>query len=196
MSEYPAEFDLKGTRVTLRPFAPADLMALQDFAQAMPLHDLLFLDADIQKPEVLVEWAKAVIDGQIISLVAFDGPRVVGTAAIVRDRLGWSQHVAEMHLLVAEDYRGLGLGRTLLHHAFTMAVDGGAEKLCARMTPDQKGAISMFEEMGFRQEALLTDHVRERGGDVHDLAVYSYNVGRIGARHGADGFVGLYPDHD
>ncbi|HMT45073.1 MAG TPA: GNAT family N-acetyltransferase, partial [Chakrabartia sp.] len=64
MSEYPAEFDLKGAHVTLRPFTPADLMALQDFAQAMPLHDLLFLDADIQKPEVLVEWAKAVIDGQ------------------------------------------------------------------------------------------------------------------------------------
>ena len=66
----------------------------------------------------------------------------------MRDRLGWSQHVAEMHLLVAEDYRGLGLGRTLLQHAFTMAVDGGAEKLCARMTPAQaraKVAGSIFE---------------------------------------------------
>lgn len=196
MSEFPIEVDLRGRRIFIRPFAPADLMALQGFAQAMPLHDLLFLDADIQKPEVLVEWAKAVIDGQIVSIVAFLDKRMVGTAAIVRDRLGWSQHVAELHLLVAEDFRGLGLGRSLLQHSFTLAVDGGAEKLCARMTPDQKGAMAMFEEMGFRQEALLTDHVRERGGDVHDLAVYSYNVGRIGARHGADGFAGLYPDHD
>ena len=196
MSDFPFEVSLRGHRVVLRPFGDDDLAQLQAFAQAMPLHDLLFLDADIQQPQVLRAWAKAVGEGDIISLIALEGDAIVGTAAIVRDKMGWSQHVAELHLLVAEDFRGLGLGRSLLQHSFALAVDGGAEKLCARMTPDQRGAIAMFEEMGFRQEALLTDHVRERGGKVHDLAVYSLNVGRIGASHGADGFEDLYPSHD
>ena len=125
-------------------------------------------------------------------MLAWLDNKVVGTSAIVRDRLGWSPHVAEIRLLIGEDVRGLGLGRMLLQHSFTMAVDGGAEKLIARMTPDQKGAIAMFEEMGFRGEALLRDHVRDRNGVAHDLAIFSLNVGRIGASHGAYGFSEVY----
>lgn len=196
MSDFPATLDCKGRAVLLRPFEPRDLIELQRFAQSLPLHDLLFLNQDIQKPEVLLAWAQAVIDGRITSLLAFDGETAVGMSAIIRDRFGWSQHVAELHLLVAEDWRGLGLGRALLHHSFTLAIDAGAEKLCAKMTPDQKGAIAMFEEMGFRQEAMLTDHVREREGPVFDLAIYSFNIGRIGARHGAEGFGDVFARHE
>jgi GNAT superfamily N-acetyltransferase len=153
---------------------------------------VLFLGRDIQHPKVIKAWAESIAEGDIVSLLAWRDGKVVGTSAIVRDRLGWSPHVAEMRLLVSEDMRGLGLGRMLLQHSFTLAVDGGAEKLIARMTPDQKGAIAMFEEMGFRGEALLRDHVRDRNSDVHDLAIFSLNVGRIGASHGAYGFSDLY----
>jgi hypothetical protein len=57
----------------------------------------------------------------------------------------------------------------------------------ARMTPDQRGAIALFEEMGFRGEAMLRDHVRDREGKVHDLAILSLDVARMEAQHGAFG---------
>jgi L-amino acid N-acyltransferase YncA len=192
VSDFPQVIDCKGTAVTLRLFAPGDMAAVEAFAATVPVHDLLFLGRDIQHPKVIRAWAESIVEGDIVSLLAWQGPNVVGTSAIVRDRLGWSPHVAELRLLVSEDMRGVGLGRALLHHAFAQAVDNGAEKLFARMTPDQKGAISMFEEMGFRGEALLRDHVRDRDGAVHDLAIFSLNVGRIGASHGAYGFSDLY----
>ncbi len=192
MSEYPQNVDCKGTSIRLNTFQPGDMAAVEAFARTVPDHDLVFLGRDIRHPKVIKAWAEAILEGDIVSLIAWHGDKVVGTTAIVRDRLGWSPHVAELRLLVAEDLRGNGLGRTMLQHSFTMAVDSGAEKLFARMTPDQKGAIAMFEEMGFRGEALLRDHVRDGQGDVHDLAVYSLNVGRIGASHGAYGFSDLY----
>jgi GNAT superfamily N-acetyltransferase len=192
VNDFPQTIDCKGTPVTLNSFQVGDMAAVEAFAQTVPMHDLLFLGRDIRHPKVIRAWAESIVEGDIVSLLAWLGPKVVGTSAIVRDRLGWSPHVAEIRLLVSEDVRGLGLGRMLLQHSFAMAVDGGAEKLIARMTPDQKGAISMFEEMGFRGEALLRDHVRDGNGEVHDLAIFSLNVGRIGASHGAYGFSEVY----
>jgi L-amino acid N-acyltransferase YncA len=52
--------------------------------------------------------------------------------------------------------------------------------LTARMTPDQRGSITLFEETGFRGEAMLRDHVRDRDGNVFDLAILSLDLRRAG----------------
>ena len=44
------------------------------------------------------------------------------------------------------------------------------------MTLDQKGAIATFESLGFRPEALLRDHVKDRQGGLHDLIMMSHRV--------------------
>ena len=188
MSDYPKMVDCGGMAITLTPFEATHLGSVREFAQSLPPHDLLFLSRDIQHPKVIDAWINSIADGEISSLVALDGDKVVGTTAIVRDLLGWSSHVAELRILISEDMRGKGLGRILLQHCVTDAVDNGAEKLMARMTPDQRGAIQLFEEMGFRGEAMLRDHVRDRDGKVHDLAILSLDVARVGAQHGAFGF--------
>lgn len=188
MSEYPKTVDCGGTAIVLQPFEAANLSAVKAFAEKLPAHDLLFLARDIRHPKVINAWIDAIADGEITSLIALDGETVVGTTAIVRDPLGWSSHVAELRILIAEDMRGKGLGRVLLQHSFADAVDAGAEKVMARMTPDQRGAIALFEEMGFRGEAMLRDHVRDREGKLYDLAILSLDVARVGAQHGAFGF--------
>ena len=67
------------------------------------------------------------------------------------------------------------------------SVDLGASKVTARMTPDQTGAITLFEECGFRTEALLHDHVRDDEGTEHDLAVLFMKPDRESARREAFG---------
>jgi L-amino acid N-acyltransferase YncA len=188
VSDYPKIVDCGGSALTLRGFESSDLAAVKTFASELPAHDLLFLSRDIQHPKVITAWFDAIADGTISSLLALSGDVVVGSTAIVRDHHGWSPHVAELRVLIAEEYRGKGLGRILLQHCFTDAVDAGAEKLIARMTPDQRGAISLFEEMGFRGEAMLRDHVRDHEGTVHDLAILSLDVARVAAQHRAFGF--------
>jgi RimJ/RimL family protein N-acetyltransferase len=188
VSDYPKTLSCGGKQLILRNFVASDLATVLKFASELPPHDLLFLTRDIQHPKVITAWLDAIADNRIQSLLALDGDRVVGSTAIVRDERGWSPHVAELRLLIAEDFRGQGLGRILLNHCFADAVDAGAEKLIARMTPDQRGAIALFEEMGFRGEAMLRDHVKNHDGSVHDLAILSLNVARLGAQHGALGF--------
>jgi RimJ/RimL family protein N-acetyltransferase len=166
---------------TIRRFRSADRDAMLAFAQGLPEHDLLFLGRDLRQPRVIEAWLGAIEDGWIDSLVAEDaaapGSPVVGTAALVRDPLGWSAHVGEVRLLVSADRRGAGLGRDLLEAVFAIAHAHGLAKLTAAMTPDQAGAVQLFESLGFRQEALLRGQLRDGGGTRHDLAILAYDAG-------------------
>ena len=164
--------------VTVRPIEAGDAPAILSFAGALPPHDLLFLSRDIRSDRVVSAWLRAAGAGAVQSLVAVADGAVVATTALVRDGLGWSGHVAELRLLVAPAWRGKGLGRALLEASVHAAAADGAGKIVAYMTPDQRGAITMFEECGFRAEALLRDHVRDAAGDAHDLVLLSLDIGK------------------
>lgn len=173
----------------IRRFEPADRDRMLAFAKGLPEHDLLFLGRDLRHPRVIEAWLAAVEEGSIDSFIAehSEGGQVLGTAALVRDPLGWSAHVGEVRLLVSSERRGAGLGRDLLECVFAVARDRGLAKLTAAMTPDQAGAVALFESLGFRGEALLKDHVQGRDGEQHDLAILSYDAGRVATRHEAFG---------
>jgi L-amino acid N-acyltransferase YncA len=174
--------------ITIRRFRSGDADAMLRFGRALPEHDLLFLSRDIKHPKVVEAWVQAIESGEIDSFVAEDGDAIVATCALVRDPLGWSAHVGEVRLLVAPQLRGQGVGRRLLDEMMRAAESHQLAKLVARMTPDQRGAIALFEESGFRGEALLRDHVRDREGRLHDLAILSLDLGTHAARHAAFGF--------
>ncbi len=164
-----------------------DAEALARFAKAMPPHDLLFLARDIREPKVLEAWLRSQEEGHIASLIAVSGGEVVATIAALSDRFSWSPHVWDIRLLVAPDARGKGLGRKLLGAIVDQAIAAGAGKLTARMTPDQAGAITLFEECGFRAEAMLLGQVQAADGSLHDLAVLSLDPAREAARREAFG---------
>lgn len=176
--------------VAIRRFRPEDTEAMLRFARALPEHDLLFLSRDLKHRRVIEAWALAIEDGFIDSFVAEDGDAIVGTCALVRDPLGWSTHVGEVRLLVSPQLRGQGVGRRLLDEMMKAAEARELRKLTAQMTPDQRGAIQLFEEQGFRGEALLKDHVLDRNGAVHDLAILSLDLARVSAQHRAFGLNG------
>lgn len=172
----------------VRPLTAADRDAVLAFAQAVPEHDLLFLARDITQPRVVDAWIEGLRTGAIHSFAA-DGEDGVlaGFTALLVDPLSWSPHVGELRVLVSPGSRGKGVGRALIEATLDAARDLGLAKITARMTTDQHAAIAVFEEFGFRAEAMLRDHVRSRDGATHDLAILSHLIGARAARHGAYG---------
>lgn len=175
---YPCNIDCQGSKVELSLLTPADESDLLTFADALPGHDLLFLSRDIQEPKVITAWIKSIGEGDIVSVVARIDGKITGTTAVVTDKHGWSSHVGELRVLIASDARDIGLGRQLIQESFLIGLDLGLEKIIARMTADQDSAIKVFEEMGFRTEALLKDHVKDRDGVKHDIIILSHDVER------------------
>ncbi|HEV2740218.1 MAG TPA: GNAT family N-acetyltransferase [Candidatus Elarobacter sp.] len=187
VAAYPRTVSLSGGDVELQFMRAGDEAAVLAFARELPPHDLLFLPRDITHPKVLAAWMNEIERGAMTTLLAFRGGDVLGCATIVRDPLSWSPHVAELRIVVARAARGQGLGRVLSTAAGELAVGTGVEKLVAHMTPDQIGAVTVFETMGYRAEALLRDHVKDEAGVKHDLVILSLDVERFRTRAAAYG---------
>ncbi|MEL7108265.1 MAG: GNAT family N-acetyltransferase [Pseudomonadota bacterium] len=181
---FPKTVAIKNGEVVLRLPESDDAARILAFAQALPLHDLLYLRRDISKAPVVDAWLSSISAGESLALLAEHEGQLVGTSALMLDRKSWSPHVGEIRVLIAEAARGKGLGRVMVQEAFARAVSNGIEKIIAQMTLDQTGARAVFEELGFQQEALLKDHVRDRNGEDHDIIIMSCDVATATARLG------------
>lgn len=178
---YPRHVASAAGDFEIRPMRASDEAAVLAFAQKLPVHDLLFLPRDISQPKVLAAWIKEIDRGVLTSLLAVRGNEVLGCAALVRDPLSWSAHVGGIRVVVSRDVRGQGVGRALSQEVFALALSLGLERLTAQMTVDQVGAITIFEGLGFRGEALLRNHVRDRDGALHDIVVLGHDVAQARA---------------
>jgi L-amino acid N-acyltransferase YncA len=181
---YPMTADLGGEAYLFRMSEAGDRDIVLAMTRDLPPHDLLFLTRDLTDPEIVEDW---LADDAATRILALHGGTVAGYAAIHRSQIPWSTHVADLRVLVSTSDRGRGLGRSLTQQAFAWALSQGVEKMTAQMTLDQKGAISVFEGLGFKPEALLKDHVRDKAGQKHDLLVLSHEVARFQAQHIAYG---------
>jgi ribosomal protein S18 acetylase RimI-like enzyme len=155
----------------IRPIEPADGPALSRFFARIPESDRTFLKEDLGDPRVLEHWVMP----DAARTIAIDDAEVVGSVAVVPLH-GWSSHVGEVRLVVDPDHRGRGIGRRLARQAVLDAVEMGLTKLVVEVISDQAALIAMFRGLGFEPEALLTDHVRDRAGQMRDLIVLANSV--------------------
>ena len=179
---YPRTVACGDAEVEIARMTAADRAALVDFVAALPTQDLLFVPRDLGHPKVVDAWMRSLDAGEMVSLVARHGGAMVGCTAILVDELSWSKHVGELRVLVSPDWRGKGLGRALIQECFAQALELGLKKLVAQMTVDQRAAIGVFEELGFRAEALLGKHVADRDGTLHDLVLLAHDVASVRAQ--------------
>jgi ribosomal protein S18 acetylase RimI-like enzyme len=155
----------------IRAIEAGDESALSQFFERIPESDRTFLKEDVRDPRVLEDWVQPGTG----RTVAVDDSAIVGALAVVR-LVGWSSHVGEVRLVVDPDHRGRGIGRLLARQAVLEAVDMGLAKLVVEVIADQGPLIAMFRSLGFEPEALLTDHVRDRMGQMRDLIVLANSV--------------------
>ncbi len=184
---YPRHAKTDAGEIEFCLMSRTDEVAVLEFAQKLPTHDLLFLPRNISQPKVLSAWINEIERGDITSLLAMQAGKVVGCGTLVRDPHSWSPHVGEIRMVVSQDVRGQGVGRALSQQTFALALGAGLEKLSVQMTVDQQAAIALFESLGFKAEALLREHVRDVEGKKHDIVVLGHNVAQVRAQMEAYG---------
>jgi len=178
---YPRPAKCKDGDIQLELFAAGHRSGMLSFAQSLPEHDLLFLKRNITEQKVLDAWLESEKSGDMLTVVAVRDERILGCTAIISDKLSWSAHVGEIRVLVAEEMRDQGLGRILIQECFILGLHLGLDKLLAQMTSDQEAAMAVFEDMGFRTEALFKDHVKDHQGEKHDIIMLSHDVEQLHA---------------
>ena len=176
VTTYPRAIELSGREIELRFMARSDRDTFARWAAQLPPDDLMFMRRDITDLVEIDAWLGDIENGTVQTLLAFEGDQLAGYATLHCSALSWSAHVAELRVVVSPAHRKIGLGRALTQEVFSLALSAGIEKMVAQMTLDQIGAKKTFEDLGFRPEAVLRDHVKDRDGEAHDLLVMSHAV--------------------
>jgi RimJ/RimL family protein N-acetyltransferase len=173
---YPWATSVRNKEVTVRLMRPDDGEQLLSFARSFPECDLLFLSIDITRPDVVAGWVNHIEEGRAFTVIAEADGQLIGHGTLYLSELTWTRHMGEIQLLISRAYSGGGLGHLLANEVFTIAQELGLQKIIARMAADQKGALQVFERLGFKAEALLADFVMDRECRTHDLIVMSHDV--------------------
>jgi putative acetyltransferase len=111
--------------------------------------------------------AEALDDEHALVLVADAGGSVVGELGMTLAGYG----VADLGMLVADDWRGRGIGTALLEAGLDWARQAGAHKVALQVWPHNQAAIGLYEKFGFQREGLLRRHYRRRSGELWDAVV-------------------------
>jgi acetyltransferase len=153
-----------GTAVAIRPIAAADFELELAFLQGLSArtgYQRLLSPRRLSRREVerLVR-----IDGECeIALIAITGQegreRQIGVARLVREKCG---EIAEIALVVADEWQRRGLGRRLLHDLIAAARRRGVRRLVGTTLTDNFAMIALAHALGFetaleRGFAVLTN---------------------------------------
>ena len=155
--------------------------ALLAFFASLPDGDRTFIKEEVTDPDTVRSWATDSSPGGRWVAVDTGGEGGDGTGEVtgyvaVRPLPGWSDHVGELRLVVSPARRGTGLGRELARRAVVEGVSAGLSKLVVEVVAEQGAALALFTDLGFSGEALLRDHIRDRGGELRDLMVLAHHV--------------------
>jgi L-amino acid N-acyltransferase YncA len=160
-----------GKDVIIRAMTKEDIEGSLAFFLALPEEDRLSLRRDLTTRESVAERIREMEKGTVKRLVAVDNDTIVADGALELSHFGWEQHVGELRLFVAAPYQRKGLGMLMAGALYDLAGSAGVEEVIVRMMASQTAALRIFHKLGFRQEVVLRDYVKDVKGTRKDLVL-------------------------
>ncbi|MDE2977534.1 MAG: GNAT family protein [Acidobacteriota bacterium] len=148
---------------------PLSMAAVDRVARRLNARDLTVRPMDADDRSAVLAFADGLPDHDLLFL-----RRDIREADVVDQWIGEIESGQMTTLLALADAKLIGyasIDRSQLQWS-----SHGIEKVVARMTPDQKGAVAAFEGLGFRPEGLMRNHVRDLSGEKHDLLVMGLDI--------------------
>jgi L-amino acid N-acyltransferase YncA len=161
-----------GTEVLIRDLRDDDVEMSLAFFRDLPPKDRIYLRNDVTRREVVEERIRKMSTGKILRLVAVDDEgRIIADGSLESEGFAWKDHVAELRLIVAGAYQRKSLGVLLARELYLQAASKRVEELVAKIMRPQKAALKAVERLGFKEQAVLPDYVKDTEGIKHDMII-------------------------
>jgi len=157
--------------VLIRAMKGEDLEASLAFFRALSEEDRLSLRGDFTARASVEERIREMEARTVKRLVAVADDTIVADGALELSHFGWERHIAELRLIVATAYQHKGLGMLMAGALYSVAASAGIEEIIVKMMATQPAALRIFHKLGFRQEAVLRDYVKDMKGIRKDLVL-------------------------
>ena len=165
--------------VIIRTMKKEDLEGSLAFFRALSEEDRLSLRGDFTTRESIEERIREMEEGIVKRLVAVADGTIVGDGALELSHFGWERHIAELRLIVSTPYQHKGLGMLLAGALYDVAASTGIEEIVVKMMGTQTAALRIFQKLGFRQEAVLRNYVKDGKGTRRDLVLMRCPMGDL-----------------
>jgi L-amino acid N-acyltransferase YncA len=165
-----------GTEVTIRKLRPEGIDLLMDFYQALPPEDRKYLKFDVTDRKVVAKRLRRVETGDDIRIAAVHGGVIVASGALELSGEAWSKHQGEIRVMVARPFQQRGLGTIMIRELYFIAVQNNLKTIVAKMMRPQVAAQKIFRRLGFREDSLMPDFVKDMKGESQDLIVMTCDV--------------------
>ena len=158
-----------GKKIIIRSLVAQDLEALMTFYRALPPDDRKYLRVDVTDRDVVSQRIKPA--GNVHRIVAVFNKKIVADGALELSGEEWRRHQAEIRVIVARPFRRKGLGLVMMRELYFLAAEKNIEQVVAKMMRPQKEAQTICRKLGFHEQALLPDYVRDLSGKAQDLLI-------------------------
>jgi RimJ/RimL family protein N-acetyltransferase len=160
-----------GSKVEIRSLARADLDRLMDFYRSLPDIDRKYLRVDVTARDVVEQRMKRIKTGDLVRIIAQIGDEIIADGALELSPEGWREHQGELRVIVSRAFRRKGLGMVMMRELYFLAAEKKVEKVVAKFMRPQAAARKICRRLGFHEEALVPDYVRDRHGHTQDLII-------------------------
>jgi RimJ/RimL family protein N-acetyltransferase len=159
-----------GTEVLIRPLRIDDLDRSLAFFQALPGEDRTYLRVDVTKRDLVERRiCSALRSDKIKRIVALIGEEIVGDGALEVGGDEWDRHVAELRVVIARPFQRRGLGTLMMRELYAEAASWKVQEIVVRIMRPQKAAWAICRKLGFQEEVLLHDYLKDISGHKQDL---------------------------
>ena len=165
-----------GTKVTIRNLTVEDLDRLMSFYQSLPEEDIKYLRVDVTNRNIVkqrIEFAEA---GDIFRIIALKGDSIIADGALELTTEEWRRHQGELRVIVAEEFRRKGVGMIIMREIYFLAIEKKVEKVIAKMMKPQVAARTICKTLGFHEELVIPDYVKDQTGKSQDLVIMTCDI--------------------
>jgi L-amino acid N-acyltransferase YncA len=158
-----------GREVEIRNMQREDLEASIAFFAGLSDEDRRYLRRDVTKPNVVAQRLWEIDADTVRRIVAVVDGEIVADGSVELSGIGWKKHVGELRLIVARSHRRNGLGVLMARELYGLAAGARVEEIIVKMMRPQKAARAIFRKLGFSEEVVLEDYVKDVHGERQDL---------------------------
>ena len=160
-----------GRSVLIRPLETGDFEGSRAFFARLDASERRYMRRDVTDPEVVRTRIKEAQTSTVERLVAIHDDQIVGDGSLEHERFGWGDRIAQIRIIIQPDFRRIGLGSSLARLLYVIAHNQNVARINVRILRPQKVCCEIFHRLGFREEFVLPDHVRDLEGKLQDLII-------------------------